>query len=840
MLEDPRGGVFPRRAVQVHKRFSPEGVPVKTVLYDIRFGFRQLIKMPGFTLTAIVSLALGIGATTAVFSVVYAILMDPYPYAAPDRMVHTNLIKPDGKTDQFIGITRPEWQQLRKSPVVEDAFLQGTRNLTISGSEFPEDVIGVDFSSNAFNFLGVPPALGRTLEPSDAIDGQDPAPVVVLGYKFWQRHFNGDISVIGKTLQLDHQNYTIVGVAGQRFAWGDGDVYLPLKITGDQTNNYYVCTRLKPGVTHAQADAALQPLYDEFAHETPKVFSPGKLKVHLVGLNEQFVKDLGGTLYLLFGAVALLLLIGCGNVSILLLARASARQHEFAVRAAIGASRSRIVRQLLTEALLLSITGAGLGLALAYRTTAIIAANLPEFSFPHEAAIRINVPVLIFCIVVAVGTGVLFGLWPAWQLSRPEVSQVMQSNTRKTTGDVKGRRTHAALIGGQIALTLLMLSGAGAAIDGFLRLAHMKLGYDPHNVMSVGIPVHDGAYKTWPERAAYFEQLYAKVAQVPGVRMAVVSSNATPPANGFTTKFEIVGKPSSEDLSFNFNMVSKEYFPVLRIPIIQGRLWDEDETKRGAALAVINQTFAKRYFPAGDAIGHTFIMPVLKTPPPGVNLATGVGNGFLIIGVVGDKLDDGLTNPIKPEAYVPYTAVMGGFTQILVRSDGPPLALLHSIRAAITTIDPSQQTINDVRDLEHWISRMQEYARGQLVAWLFGAFAFLALALAAVGLYSVVAYTAVQRTNEFGIRIALGADRGHVLGLVFRSTAASVGAGIAAGVILTLALNKVMASWAVESVRDPTLLLGATATLSMVATLACLFPAWRAAGADPMKAIRYE
>jgi len=814
---------------------------VKTILNDIRFGLRQLLKMPGFTLTAIVSLALGIGATTAVFSVVYAILMNPYPYAAPDRMVHTSLIMSNGKPIDFIGITRPQWQQLRKSPVVEDSFLQGGQNMTISGSEFPEDVLGVTISSNGFNFLGVPAALGRTIQPSDAIDGQDPAPVVVLGYKFWQRHFNGDASVISKTLQLDHQNFTIVGVAGERFAWGDGDVYLPLKITGDQATTYYIGTRLKPGISHAQADAALQPLYAEFLHETPNVYPPGKLmRVHVVGLNEQFVKDLGGTLYLLFGAVALLLLIGCGNVSILLLARATARQHEFAVRAAIGASRSRIVRQLLTEALLLSITGAGLGLALAYKTTSLIAANLPEFSFPHEAAIQINVPVLIFCVVVAVSTGVLFGLWPAWRLSRPEVSQVMQSNTRKTTGDVRGRRMHAVLIGGQIALTLLMLSGAGAAIDGFLHLAHMKLGYDPHNVMSVGIPVHDGAYKTWAERAAYFEQLFAKVAQVPGVRMAAVSSNATPPSNGFNTKFEIIGKPSSEDQTFNFNMVSKEYFLVLRIPVVQGRLWDKDETNRGATLAVVNQTFVKRYFPLGDVLGHTFTLPVLKSPPPGLVHSPGVEKGFLIIGVVGDKLDDGLTGPIKPEAFVPYTAVMGGFTQILVRSDGPPLALLHSIRTSITAVDANQQTINDVKDLEHWISRMPEYARGQLVAWLFGAFAFLALALAAVGLYSVVAYTAVQRTNEFGIRIALGADRAHVLGLVFRSTAASVGAGIAAGVILTLALNKVMAAWAAESVRDPMLLLGATVALSMVATLACLIPAWRAAGADPVKAIRYE
>jgi putative ABC transport system permease protein len=271
---------------------------------------------------------------------------------------------------------------------------------------------------------------------------------------------------------------------------------------------------------------------------------------------------------------------------------------------------------LLIESLLLSLTGAGMGLLLAYKTIAVIVANLPEFSFPHEAAIQINVPVLIFSILVAVTTGILFGLWPAWQLSRPEVSQIMQSNTRKTTGDVKGRRTHSILIGGQIALTLLMMAGAGAAIEGFLKVANTKLGYDPHDVMSVGIPIHDGAYKTWPERAAYFEQIFGKVSDVPGVKLAAVSSNATPPDNGFRTKFEVVGKPSSADQSIRFNMVSKEYFPVLKIPLMQGRFWDEAETRRGAAVTVVNETFVKRYFPAGDAVGHVIKLPEFKAQPP--------------------------------------------------------------------------------------------------------------------------------------------------------------------------------------------------------------------------------
>ena len=812
---------------------------MKALLQDIRFGIRQLIKMPGFSFTAIVSLALGIGATTAVFSVVYAILLDPYPYKDSDRMVHMRLTMPSGDLNGF-GVTGTEWQELRKSPVVDDTFMEDDWNLTVTGADLPEDVQGAYLTSNAFNFFGVPAAFGRGLQPSDAIDGQDPAPVVVLGYKFWTRHYGGDPSVIGKTIQLMRKNYTVVGVSNPRFTWGDGDVYLPLKVTGDQAKGFYAGLRLKPGVTHAQASSALEPLIRQFARDNPKHFPPKFVRLNVVGLNEDFVKQLGGTLYLLFGAVALLLLIGCGNVSILLLARATARQHEFALRSAIGASQSRIIRQLLTEALLLSLTGAALGLALAYKTVDFIVLNLPEFSFPHEAAIHVNLPVLTFCVIIAVSTGVLFGLWPALQLSRPEVSQVMKANTRKATGDVQGRKLHATLIGGQIALTLLMMAGAGAAIEGFLKVSHVTLGYDPHNIMSVGIPIHDGTYKTWSERSAYFEKIYDKVATVPGVKIGAVSSNATPPENGFTTHLQIVGRPTNADQPFRFNMVSKNYFPALRVPLAKGRIWDEAETHRGAALMVVNQTFVKKYFPDGDAIGKTVKVTELKPQPPYLLMAPGAEDGIQIIGIIADKLDDGLAKPVLPETFVPYTMVMGMYTQILVRSDVPPLTLLHAIRTAVNSVDPDQQTNNDVRDLEHWITRLPEYARGQLVAWLFGAFAGLALALAAVGLYSVVAYAVVQRTNEFGIRIALGAERGHVLGLVFRSTIMSVGAGIVAGVILTVALNRVMASWSAESVRDPLLILGATLVLAVVASLASFLPAWRAAGVDPMAAIRYE
>ncbi len=598
--------------------------------------------------------------------------------------------------------------------------------------------------------------------------------------------------------------------------------------------------RLRPGVTKRATDAALQPLLESFAKDAPKHF-PEHFKVQVEGLNEWVNRSMGGTLYLLFGAVALLLGIGCGNMSILLLAQGTARQHEFAVRAAVGAPGRRIVRQLLTESLLLAAIGVLLGVSASYGILAGIKAVLPQFAFAPEVVIRINFPVLVFSGAIALVTALLFGLWPALQLSRTQVGSIMVSNTRRVAGSVRGRRTHNALIALQIALTLVLLAGAGSAMTGFLRLMHTPLGYDPHHVISVGVPLHENSYTTWAARAAYFEQLRAKVAETPGVTIAAVSANATPPHSGGNLRFEILGMPAVEQQKGSVNLISPEYFAALRIPVIQGRIWNASESQSAAHLAVINRTLAQRYFPKGDAIGSSLKLPTLDGHPPSLLSPAKIGDASLqIVGMVGDARNDGLSNPIQPAIYIPYALNMWMGTQILVRSEPPPLTLLHAVRLKLTAVDREQQTLSTVQDLDSWISQGEEWQQEHLAAWVFGVFGGLALALAAVGLYSVVTYTVAQRTNEFGIRMALGAQRGQILRIVFVSTLGSVGSGIAIGLALTVGLSTVLAQWAKGNSRDPAILLAGAIVLSLVSALSCATPAWRASRVDPMTALRCD
>jgi predicted permease len=369
----------------------------------------------------------------------------------------------------------------------------------------------------------------------------------------------------------------------------------------------------------------------------------------------------------------------------------------------------------------------------------------------------------------------------------------------------------------------------------------LPLGYDPHNVISIWIPLHEKSYASWSGRAAYFEQLRAKVGTVPGVRMTAIATNATPPNAGSEMPFEVLGQPGLGQRTALLNLVGPEFFSTLRIPLLQGKIWSETENHNGAPLAVINETLARLYFPNGDPVGRSLKLPDIENPPADLILAPGTASSWLqIVGVVGDSRDAGLRNPVRPAIFVPWTLQMPPSTQILVRSEVPPLGLLNAIRRAVATVNPDQQAARVVSDLDKWISDQPEWQQEHLVAWLFAAFAVLALSLSAVGLYSVVSYTVTQRTNEFGIRVALGAQRGHVLQIVFASTVVSVGSGVLVGVVLTLALNPLLAQWVGGNLRDPMLLTAGALLLCLVAAIACLLPALRAAHVDPMTAVRCE
>jgi predicted permease len=810
---------------------------IRSILSDLRYTARELLRRPGFTLTAILSLSLGVGATSAVFSVIYAVLINPFPYVGSERIMQIGLQDKTGAM-RYTGLTGPQMERVSRLSIIESVIGEDGWNLTTTDGDLPEDVQASYLTANAPNHWGTPALKGRWMVPSDALPGQEPEPVVVLGYRFWQRYYGGDPDVIGRTIHLVRKPYKIVGVMPPRFRWREADIYMPLKFTLDPTYGYGVTLKLRPGVSRERADAEMQPLLEQFAKETPTRF-PETFRVHLKDIIELYAKPIGPTLYLLLGAVASLLLIGCGNVSILLLARGAQRQHELAIRGALGAGRARIVRQLLTESLAIGVTGTALGVLIAWKSLALIIAWLPPSTFPAESVIAMNVPVLLFSAGLAFATAIVFGIAPAIQLSRPDVARVMQSSTRRVMGSLHGKRTHNAMVAAQVALTLLMLTGAAAAGRGFLRMVNLDLGYDPHYTMSVPIPIHQGTYSSWKERSQYFEQIRARLAALPQVVAAGISTNATPPINGNDNRIEIFGASQSEKPMVRANFIDPEYFPVLRIPLVQGRVWDRAETVRGAGLVVINQTLARQFWPKGDALGHQLRIPGLAGHPPYQLGAAGSEGWLQIIGIVADVRNDGFRHPVKPSVYLPYTLRMQMFTQILVRAQVSPLSILRTVRSELVKIDKDQQVMQ-VRDLDTWISDTREFAQQRLVARLFAIFSILALLLAAAGLYSVVSYGVATRTNEFGIRMALGAKAWDVVRLVLSSTSASVGAGVGVGLLLTVILDKLARQWLTESSRDPLLLGGVAGLLLLVAALACCAPARRAASVDPSEALRYE
>ncbi len=812
---------------------------------DIRYGLRALFKNSRYSSVAILSLALGIGATTAMFSLIYAALLHPFPYADSDRIMNPDIFTEEGPRMMWFVMDKSQFEVFKKAESIGSLLGFFNINVELTGEDLPEDVAAVYLTENADTFFGVRALLGRQIQPSDADHH-----VAVLNYHFWQRHFHGDRAVVGRTFQLNHIVYAIVGVMPRAFAFNDtlgvGDVYLPKSLQRNSTNPplrslYVPWIKLKANVSRATADAELDGIVHQFAKEHPDDFAK-KFHLHLQPITVPYEQNTGHMLALLLAGVLLLLAIGCANCSILLLARGEARQHEMAVRSAIGASRWRIIRQLLVEALVISFSGAALGVVLSY-WLAKLPLQLAPNSFPPESVIRINLPILMFSAGLALFCGILFGLLPALRLSRPDLAGTMQARLRRIGGNDRRRKVNP-LIAGQIAVTLLLLATAGMAIGAFLHLTNVPLGYDPDNVMQVGIEMHVTDPKAWHSiqsreaRVAFVDQIRQQIAAIPGVTLVAVANDSTPPYSGDDYfPVDVAGKRGQDA---RVHLTSPEFFATLQIKLLRGRVWTQAENKQGDFVAVVNEAFARRYWSQKDPVGQQLRLPTLKASGPVLAGSPDSAGWRQVVGVIADLRNDGLDRPAVPAIYLPYTTYMVPRVQYEIRTQGEPLAMLRSVRAAVQSVAPDQQVSDKSFDLKEAIEADSQWTRQHLFSILFGFFSTLALLLALVGLFSVVSYSVAQRTAELGIRMALGASRRHIVWIAVRSAARSAMIGVVVGLAVDMLIQRFLATWMSNQDLPSHNLVPATLLLVLCSVGACLLPARHAALIDPVEALRYE
>jgi predicted permease len=800
---------------------------------DLRFSWRQAVKSPRFTIAAVATLAIGIGAQATIYSVVHAVLIDPFPYRDALRMVHLHLY--DKTPIPFdLAMTGPQFLEFQKLPVLDGAIAEDQFGRALTGEELPEQVQTARLSPDGFAFFGVPALLGREFGPGDNTH------VAVLSYPFWKAHYAARNDIVGKTLQLDHENYTIVGVLPQRFAWWGSEVYTPLAYSADPHRIASVYGRLKLGVSDRRAEEAIGPMLAAFAKETPDNFPPN-FKVHLVHINELAVGQMRGVLILLSVSVSFLLLLACANVAILLLARGEARQAEIALRKALGARPRRIVTQLLTEALLLSITGGGCGVLLALAGIRLVRhflVPLPTL-FPPEAEIALNVPVLLFSAAVSMVTGVACGLWPALRTAGTDLRQVADAGSHKLAGRKGTHNRHMALLCGQVTITMLLLACSGATVQKLSQLMRVNLGYDPHHLISMNLVLREGDHHTWGDRAHYFEQIRQTAAAEPGVISAAVAQAGMPPSSDNRMPVSIPGEDSAGGEA-DQERVDPNYFATLRIPLLRGRVWSSTEMMNAAHLAVINQAMQRRFWPHTDPIGQTIVMNRGVVPANVWTLvAPGMDQRFQIIGVAGDTPNQGLEEQVAPSVYVPYTAITYDWFNLIIRTEGESTAaLLHRIKERVHTIDAGQ-AVGDMVTAEDKLEG-ESLGREKFITSLFTAFALLGLVFAVSGLYCIESYLVTQRARELAVRIALGAQRMHIVMLVTRSSLLAVVAGTGIGLALDLGLSGIFVRWTSGNSRDPVMLAVVLAVVLAAAGLGSVVPAHLAARIDPMEALRAE
>jgi putative ABC transport system permease protein len=803
------------------------------MMADLRYALRMLAKSPAFSLIAILTLGLAIGANSAIFSVVNAVLLRPLPYPHSEQLVRVFGSQPE----LAIAPTSPanflEWKD--ENQVFERIGTYVGQGFNLLGGVKPERVIGARVSAGVLPLLGVQPALGRLFTNDEDQEGR--GQVVILSHDFWRTRFAGDANTIRQTITLNDRPYTVIGVMPPGFAFPSTrtQVWVPVAFNAAEratrdTNFIDVIARLKTGVSIEQAQANMNAVARSQTERYPRTNTGIGVKV--VSRQEHTVGDVRPMLVVLLGAVAFVLLIACANVANLLLARAAARQREMAIRGALGASRSRVVRLLLTESVLLAVVGGAVGLLLAIWSLDLLVSLKPA-NLPRLAEIGVNRTVFLFTLAVSVVTGLLFGVVPALQVSKLDLNEGLKESSRGGSDSPRRHRMRALLVVSEVALSLILLVGAGLMIRSFSRLLAVDPGFKADHVLTAFVSLPVSKYPKREEQTAFFDRLLERLRNVPGVSAAGLVTDI-PLYGGSSTGFDVEGRPEAAPGTrsmTDYRLINSDYFAAMGIKMLKGRAFSRHDTEAAPGVVIINETLAARYFAGEDPIGRR------------LDLSGDPKDLREIVGVVGDVRNYGVDAEVKPEVYVPFlqsapeylSSVVSALT-IVVRSAIEPTALAAAVREQVQALD-KDQPVSEIRTMEYYLADSMAQRRFNML--LLGVFAGLALVLAAVGIYGVIAYNVTQRTHEMGIRIALGARSGDILRLVFTNAMVTTLTGIVIGLAAAFALTRLLQSLLYQvTATDPFVFATIPILLLVVAGVATYIPARRAMKIDPITALR--
>jgi putative ABC transport system permease protein len=813
---------------------------MRTFFSDIRYGLRVLVKNPGFAAVAVLTLALGVGVNSAIFSLVDAVILRPLPYPEPEQLVGLGQWRnQEGQGYIQTGVSAPNIRDIAKSGIFQQVAYYRSSGFTITEGSRPESVDGIKASAELLPMFGIPPELGRYLSPEEMHAGHDQ--VAIIGHSLWRMRYGSDPAILGKTIELDERRYTIVGVmpASFRFTWDqERDVFVPLVLADEErseagrgtSRDLQTQARLTGGVSIPRAQAALNALADSLAKEYPAANKGWGIKVE--PLHAAYHRHMQTPLLIMLGAVLFVLLIACANVANLLLARATGRKREVAIRIAMGATRRRLMAQLLTESLLLAALGGALGLLLAYAGDRLLTFAITRYQFivPNARVIDVDWRVLLFSLAITIATGAIFGLAPAWATAKADLNETLKESGLSTTAEPGRRHMRNALVVSEMALALVLLTGAGLLLRTFLRLVDVDLGIDPRNVVTMGLRLPDYKYPSAVQQALFYKELLQRIGSTPGVKSAGAESGG---GNVFFQPQDQPPAAPGQEPTAAYKIITPDFFQAMGTRLVAGREFSVRDAEGATPVAIVSETVARRYWPRANPLGSH--LTVLARVYSGQK--SGADQPLEIVGVVKDVRNDDLWNP-EPDVYVPFQQHPAPSVFLVVRTAVPPMSVVPAVRDAVLALDKGQP-LNEIRTMNEIVAQTYGAIRFPMTfLWIFAA---LALVLSAVGIFGVMSYTVSRRTREMAIRMVVGASRRQVQLMVLREGLRVTALGIALGLGAALALSRVMAGYVYGiTSTDPVTLIGASLLLLFVALLASYLPARRATRVDPMTALRYE